>query len=233
MVACTHWLASAAGMSVLERGGNAADAAVAAGFVLQVVEPHLNGPGGEVPILLWDAADGRPYGSSPARASPPAAATLKHFAGLGLDLVPGYGPLAATVPGAFGAWMLLLERWGTWPLRDVLEPAIWYAENGWPLLPSIARTIETVQQTFVDDWPTSAERWLPLPAPGARMTQPGSCRNVAAASRRGRGGRRRPVSSRSRRRAPGVLRRVRRRGDRRRGSPARTRHAPASCTPGC
>jgi gamma-glutamyltranspeptidase/glutathione hydrolase len=53
MVASTHWLATATGMSVLERGGNAADAAVATGFVLQIVEPHLNGPGGEVPILVW------------------------------------------------------------------------------------------------------------------------------------------------------------------------------------
>ena len=59
MVATTHWLASAVGMGVLERGGNAFDAAVAAGFVLQVVEPHLNGPGGEVPILVWSEADGR------------------------------------------------------------------------------------------------------------------------------------------------------------------------------
>ena len=71
MVASTHWLASATGMAVLERGGNAFDAAVAAGFTLQVVEPHLNGPGGDLPAIVWPAGDERPrvlcaQGSAPA-----------------------------------------------------------------------------------------------------------------------------------------------------------------------
>jgi gamma-glutamyltranspeptidase/glutathione hydrolase len=171
MVASTHWLASAVGMSVLERGGNAADAAVATGFVLQVIEPHLNGPGGEVPILLWDPADEQVRVIA-GQGVTPAAATPERFADLGLELVPGTGPLAATVPGAVGAWLLLLRQWGTWRLRDVLEPAIGYAENGWPLLPSIARTIATVEQTFRADWPTSAATWLPIPPAGSRMRSP-------------------------------------------------------------
>src|SRR5258707_15820024 len=94
MVASTHWLASAAGMAVLEHGGNAFDAAVAAGLVLQGVEPHLNGPGGEVPVIGFSAADGQPVvldGQGPA----PAGATPRHFAGPGLGPVPGTGPLAA------------------------------------------------------------------------------------------------------------------------------------------
>ncbi|MEE3922016.1 gamma-glutamyltransferase [Micromonospora sp. BRA006-A] len=97
MVSSTHWLASQSAMGVLERGGNAFDAAVAAGFVLHVVEPHLNGPAGEVPAILATAADPTPRvlcGQGPA----PAAATVAHFRSLGLDLVPGAGPLAA-VPG--------------------------------------------------------------------------------------------------------------------------------------
>src|SRR5438046_9329507 len=105
MVASTHWLASAAGMSVLERGGNAADACAAAGFVLQVVEPHLNGPGGDVPILVWDEPTQRPVvicGQGVA----PQAATIEAFDDLGLDLTPGNGLLPAVVPGAFGAWCL-------------------------------------------------------------------------------------------------------------------------------
>ncbi|NUS07699.1 MAG: gamma-glutamyltransferase family protein, partial [Nonomuraea sp.] len=123
MVASTHWLASATGMGVLERGGNAFDAAVAAGFVLQVAEPHLNGPGGEVPILLWSEAEQK-VSAVCGQGVAPAAATIERFAELGLDVVPGTGLLAATVPGAFGGWMLLLERWGTWSLGDVLAPAI-------------------------------------------------------------------------------------------------------------
>src|SRR5262245_36106696 len=90
MVASTHWLATAAGMAVLEAGGNAFDAAVATGLTLQVVEPHLNGPGGEVPVIGFAAGAREPFvldGQGPA----PAAATLDAYERLGLDLVPGTG----------------------------------------------------------------------------------------------------------------------------------------------
>jgi gamma-glutamyltranspeptidase / glutathione hydrolase len=170
-VASTHWLASAAGMAVLEEGGNAFDAAVAAGLVLQVVEPHLNGPGGEVPVIGFSAAEGQPFvldGQGPA----PAAATPEHFAGLGLDLVPGTGLLAACVPAAFGTWMLLLERYGTLPLRAVMRYAIGYAESGYPMLPAASATIAAVSPTFREHWPGSAEIYLAggVPAPGSRFT---------------------------------------------------------------
>ena len=165
MVASTHWLASAAGMSMLERGGNAFDAAVAAGFVLQVVEPHLNGPGGEVPILLYSAerdevlvVDGQ--------GTAPAAATIERFRGLGHELVPGTGLLAACVPGAFDAWLLLLRDFGTLPLADVLEPAIGYAESGYPLVPGICSDIAKMERVFRDEWPGSAELYLPVPQSG-------------------------------------------------------------------
>jgi gamma-glutamyltranspeptidase / glutathione hydrolase len=169
MIASTHWLASAAGMSVLERGGNAFDAAVAGGFVLQIVEPHLNGPGGDLPVVLWSAADGCAHvvcGQGPS----PAAASLQLFSELGLTLVPGSGPLAATVPGAFGAWTTMLERWGTWELADVLAFALHYAEGGFPVLPAISRTIGAVGELFTEHWQPSAAAWLD----GARPPQPGS-----------------------------------------------------------
>ncbi len=174
MVASTHWLASATGMGVLERGGNAFDAAVAAGFVLQVAEPHLNGPGGEVPILLW-SEDEQKVSVVCGQGVAPAAATIERYTGLGLDIVPGTGLLAATVPGAFGGWMLMLERWGTWSLADVLAPAIHYAEHGVPVLERIAATIESVEGLFTEDWPTSAATWLPggrAPAAGSKLANP-------------------------------------------------------------
>jgi gamma-glutamyltranspeptidase/glutathione hydrolase len=160
MVGSTHWLAASTGMSVLELGGNAFDAAVAAGFVLQVVEPHLSGPLGEMPAIVWSQRDGQTQvlcGQGVA----PNAATVGHFTSdLGLDLVPGTGLLAATVPGAFGGWLLMLERWGTWRLRDVLQYAIGYARTGFPAAPLLAAAIGTVAPMFRDEWPTSAEVWL-------------------------------------------------------------------------
>ncbi|HEX7147832.1 MAG TPA: gamma-glutamyltransferase, partial [Actinomycetota bacterium] len=173
MVSSTHWLASAAGMAVLERGGNAFDAAVTAGFVLQVVEPHLNGPGGEVPILAAPATHGRVLvvnGQGPV----PAAATIGRFAELGLDLIPGTGLLAACVPGAFGAWMLLLRDHGTLRLREVLEPAIGYAGAGFPAVPRVGGAIGAMERLFRAEWPSSAEVWLAdgVPAPGGRLRNP-------------------------------------------------------------
>jgi len=145
MVASTHWLASAAGMAMLERGGNAFDAAVAAGFVLQVVEPHLNGPGGEAPIVLYSADRDEVLvvdGQGPA----PAAATIERFRELGLDLVPGTGLLPACVPGAFDAWLLLLREFGTLTLAEVLEPALGYAEDGYPVVPGICSSIAAMEE---------------------------------------------------------------------------------------
>src|SRR6187549_2400748 len=123
MVASTHWLGSAAGMAMLERGGNAFDAAVATGLVLQVVEPHLNGPGGDLPAVFWSVDRGEPLVLC-AQGPAPRAATIERFRDLGLDLVPGTGLLAACVPGAFGGWMLLLREFGTMRLAEVAELAI-------------------------------------------------------------------------------------------------------------
>ena len=170
MVASTHWLASAAGMAVLEAGGNAFDAAVAAGLVLQVVEPHLNGPGGEVPVIGHNAATGETFVLD-GQGTAPAAATIAEFESLGIDLVPGNGLLAATVPAAFGTWMLLLARYGTFRLRDVMSYAIGYAADGHPLLANASGTIAAMEQTFSDHWPTSAEIYLGagVPAAGSRF----------------------------------------------------------------
>jgi gamma-glutamyltranspeptidase / glutathione hydrolase len=164
MVASTHWLASAAGMAVLERGGNAFDAAVTTGFTLQVVEPHLNGPGGDLPVVFWSAERAEPLVLC-AQGPAPAAATIERYRGLGYELVPGTGLLAACVPGAFDGWMLLLRDFGTLGPEDVLEYAIGYAEDGYPVLPGMTATIEQVEP-LLRGWPGSAELYLPAPRPG-------------------------------------------------------------------
>ncbi|GAB7105507.1 gamma-glutamyltransferase [Streptomyces phaeofaciens JCM 4814] len=177
MVSSTHWLASQSAMAVLEDGGNAYDAAVAGAFVLHVVEPHLNGPAGEVPILLAPA-DGEVRvlcGQGVA----PAGATVAHYRGLGLDLVPGTGPLAAAVPGAFDAWMLLLRDHGTKSLADVLKYAVGYAEHGHAPVDNVGATVETVRELFETEWTSSAQVYLP----GGRAPRPGELlRNPALAA---------------------------------------------------
>jgi gamma-glutamyltranspeptidase/glutathione hydrolase len=167
MVSSTHWLASGAAMRLLERGGNAFDAAVAAGFVLQVVEPHLNGPGGDLPIVFWSRSLGKPQvicGQGPA----PAAATIGEFSRLGLSLVPGDGLLPACVPGSFDAWMLMLRDFGTMGVADVLELAIGYSADGFPVVPGITAAVASVASLFESSWPTSAEVYLRDGVPQAR-----------------------------------------------------------------
>ncbi|MCF1596082.1 gamma-glutamyltransferase family protein [Streptomyces muensis] len=173
MVSSTHWLASQSAMAVLERGGNAYDAAVAGAFVLHVVEPHLNGPAGEVPILVAPA--GCEVRVLCGQGVAPAGASVAHYRSLGLDLVPGTGPLAAAVPGAFDAWMLLLRDHGTRTLAEVLQYAIDYAEHGHAPVERVGETVETVRELFETEWTSSAEVYLPggkAPRPGELLRNP-------------------------------------------------------------
>jgi gamma-glutamyltranspeptidase/glutathione hydrolase len=161
MSASTHWLATASAQAVLERGGNAFDAAVAGAFVLHVVEPHLNGPGGDMTGVFVTAEEpGRPVvlmGQGPA----PATATREHYLAEGLELVPGAGALAAAVPAAVDAWLVLLRDHGTWELEDVLAFAIGYARDGHPVIGRVGATITAVADLFTEHWPTSAALWMP------------------------------------------------------------------------
>jgi len=175
VVTSTHWIATAVGMGILERGGNAFDAACATAFALQVVEPHLNGPGGDVPVILYDVRRGTPEVIC-GQGSVPAGATIKHYRDeLGLDLVPGTGLLAACIPGTFDTWMTLLRDYGTMRVADVLSPAISYARNGYPLVERICATIDTVKDLFREHWPTSAAVYLrdgKPPKAGSYFTNP-------------------------------------------------------------
>ena len=174
MAASTHATATAVAQAVLERGGNAFDAVVAGGFVLHIVEPHLNGPGGDL-VGIFQTADAAAPAVLMGQGPAPAGATIAHYRAEGLDLVPGAGGLAAAVPGAVDAWLLLLRDHGTWELSDVLAYAIGYARDGHPLLPQAAATIDRVAALFRDAWPTSAELWMPggdVPAAGSTMRNP-------------------------------------------------------------
>ncbi len=173
VVASTHWIGSAVGMGILERGGNAFDAGIATAFALQVVEPHLCGPGGDVPVMICEAGSNTPKvicGQGPA----PAGATIAHYRDhLDLDIVPGTGLLPACIPGTFETYMMVLRDYGTLRLRDVLEAAIGYAENGHPLVERACATIATVADLYRDHWPTSAAVYLPggnVPRPGTLFT---------------------------------------------------------------
>jgi gamma-glutamyltranspeptidase/glutathione hydrolase len=175
VVASTHWIATAVGMGILERGGNAFDAAVATAFTLQVVEPHLNGPGGDVPLILNAVKRGKTEVIC-GQGSMPALATIAHYKSLGLDLIPGTGLLPACVPGTFDSYMLLLRDYGTMRLSDVLSPAIGYYLNGHPLVERASATIATVADNFREHWPTSAAVFLP----GNQVPKPASLfRNTA------------------------------------------------------
>jgi len=195
VVASTHWLASQVGMAVLERGGNAFDAACATAFTLQIAEPHLNGPGGDAPIILHDARTGSQRVICGQGVSPQAA-TVEKFRDLDLDLIPATGLLPAVVPGAFDAWCLLLRDWGTWELADILSFAIGYARNGVHIVPRISATIEGVRPLFSQAWPSSAAVFLPggkVPGPGSLFARPALadtyerlCREAAGGTREAR-----------------------------------------------
>ncbi|MDR7142183.1 gamma-glutamyltransferase family protein [Rhizobium sp. BE258] len=194
VVTSTHWIASAVGMSILEKGGNAFDAAVATGFVLQIVEPHLCGPGGDMPAVLYSKKKDKVEVIC-AQGPAPAGATIEHYTSEGLKLIPGDGLLSTVIPGSFDGWMLMLRDYGTMSVRDVLEPAIYYAENGHPILPRVSATIAGLASFFEKEWPTSYETWLPggaAPEPLSNFKNPvlaGTWKRIIAEAeaKRGRG----------------------------------------------
>ncbi len=190
-VAAGHNLATQAGAAALAAGGNAADAACVMGFALQVLEPHMNGPAGEVPILVYRARDDRTFAIS-GQGTAPEAATCARFAALGIDRIPGDGLLAATVPAALDAWCRLLGEFGTMTLEQVLAPARSLAERGFPMYPFLRSVVSFCERRFRAEWPSSAALYLPLRAVGERQTNPALAEFLAglvAAERSANGGR--------------------------------------------
>lgn len=174
VVTSTHWIPTAVGMAILEKGGNAFDAAVATAMALIVVEPHLNGLGGDMPAVIYCAKTGKVQVIC-AQGPTPAGATIAHYRAEGIDIIPGDGLLATVIPGAFDGWMLMLRDYGTMTVREVLAPAIGYARDGHPLLPRVANQIADIADFMQAEWPTSYETWVPngeLPKAGALFRNP-------------------------------------------------------------
>lgn len=146
MIATSQSLASAAGLHVLQSGGNAIDAAVTAAAVLAVVEPSMNGIGGDLFAIVYDAKTKKIYALD-ASGRAPAAATPEEYARRGLKEMPGGGVLSVDVPGVVSGWDALLSRFGTISMDKALQPAIGYARDGFP-----------VAELMADEWQEAAPR---------------------------------------------------------------------------
>ena len=195
VVASGHYLASAAGLRILMRGGNAIDAAAATGLCLNLLEPHMNGLGGEVPTLIYPAAEKRPLAVSGMGCSP-AALTIEWCRTHGIDLIPGEGYLPACVPAVVDTWAAALARFGTMSFADVAAPAIEMAEDGFPVYPSLHAFLVVHAKRFRTQYPTTGAVYLPggePPAVGTVLRNPdwaqvlkALCRAERAAAGRGR-----------------------------------------------
>jgi len=159
MVAAGHYLASAVGLRMLEKGGNAVDAGVAAGFAVALLKPQSVGIGGEVPILIHLADQHRSVAIN-GQGWAPRAATIDWFRAHNVSLIPSDGFLPATVPAQFAAWCTALREFGTLSLSDVLGPAVDLAEGGFPMYAALRNAVIKVRQRFSEEWPTSGAIYL-------------------------------------------------------------------------
>jgi gamma-glutamyltranspeptidase/glutathione hydrolase len=181
MVATEHYLSALIGVQVLQRGGNAVDAAVAAIFAEGVVNPHMHTIGGEVPMLI-SMADAPQVVAINGNTAAPRRATLEWFADQNLSIIPGEGLLAAGAPAALDALITALDRFGTMPLADVLQPALELARDGFPVHPGLRGPSDYLLfsiwhsvEKFQAHWPTSAQLYLPqgrLPEMGEIFRNP-------------------------------------------------------------
>jgi len=187
IVAASSPLAAQAGAQMLARGGHAVDAAIAANAVLGVVEPYMNGMGGDLFAMVYDAGRDALYGlnaSGPAPGGLSTGVLRRH----GLDAMPATGIHSVTVPGAVGGWAALHERFGRLPLADVLAPAAFYAEDGFPVAPIVAEGWGALEDAVAGD-PGAAATYLPggaAPAAGAIFRNPDLARSLRLVAGHGR-----------------------------------------------
>jgi gamma-glutamyltranspeptidase/glutathione hydrolase len=187
MIATSQGLASAAGLDVLQGGGNAIDAAVTAAAVLAVIEPSMTGIGGDLFAIVHDGRAKRIVGLDSSGRSP-YAATRDEFARRGCDEMPAGGPLPVTVPGVVEGWHQLLSRFGTIPLSRALRPAIGYARGGFPVQEIVARDWAESAALLARD-PAAARTFLPdgrPPRPGELFANPRLARTLEILAAEGR-----------------------------------------------
>jgi len=187
MVAASHPLAAQVGIDILKAGGNAIDAAVAVNAVLGLVEPHMNGVGGDLFAIVWDNETQRLHGLN-ATGRSPYEINQQVFERQNIERVPGTGPLTWTVPGAVDGWDQLLTRFGTMGFAEVLAPAIAYARDGFPVS-EIIQGQWAASESSLAEWPTSAATYLPNgrpPAVGEVFKNPGLVRTYEAIATGGR-----------------------------------------------
>ncbi len=160
MVASTHYLASVEGLQILREGGNVVDAGATMWFCMTLLKPHLVGAAGEAPILLYLEDEEKVVavnGQGPA----PEAANIEWFKEQGYPMIPEDGFTPACVPGAFDAWMMTLQEYGTMNLPRILEPAIRIATDGFPMYPTLAMFLERLQMRFIAEWSSTSSIYLP------------------------------------------------------------------------
>lgn len=160
VIASGHYLATAAGLKMLAKGGNAVDAGVAAGFALAVLKPQQNSMGGECPILIYSPVN-KTVTAISGQGTAPRHATPEWFKQHNIDLIPGDGLLGATVPGLFGAYATALLKYGKLTIDEVMAPAIELAESGFPMYEALHKALAGLKDKFLKEWTSSAEVFLP------------------------------------------------------------------------
>jgi gamma-glutamyltranspeptidase/glutathione hydrolase len=174
VVTSTHYLASVEGLRVLMDGGNAVDASATMWFCLSLLKPHLVGVAGECPILIYLTDEERVI-SVNGQGPTPMAATIDWFREKGYPMIPEDGFTPACVPGAYDAWLKVLEQYGTMDLSRIMEPAIKIATNGFPMYPTLSAFLNRLQKRFTEEWSTSATIYLKngvAPAVGQLQNNP-------------------------------------------------------------
>lgn len=159
MAATSQPLATQAALDILKKGGNAIDAAIAANAVLGVVEPTGSGIGGDLFAIIWSSEKGKLYGLN-ASGKSPRSLKLEYFKENGYEFIPSYGPLSVSVPGCVDGWFEMHEMFGKLPINDILQPAISYARDGFPVTELIAYDLGH-GTAILKDFPNIKEVYMP------------------------------------------------------------------------